>query len=96
LHTQETVGDPLPARRIVGNVADLCKQLRDAALDGRVDKLRRLVELGADVSAPDQYGGTALHEAAVTGHVEAMRVLVELGADVHACCINAHMYTYII
>jgi ankyrin repeat protein len=51
-----------------------------AAKCGRVDAIRLLAELGADVNA-DPYRGTALTWAAVNGHVEAVRALVALGAD---------------
>jgi ankyrin repeat protein len=52
-----------------------------AAKSGRVEALRVLAELGADVDA-DPYRGTALTWAAVNGHAGAVRALVrELGAD---------------
>jgi hypothetical protein len=81
--TQETFGDPLPTRNMVGGGALLSQRLRRAALEGRVEELRRLVRRGADVHFQDQRGCTTLHAAVVHGHVEAVRVLVELGADVH-------------
>jgi ankyrin repeat protein len=51
-----------------------------AAKSDRVDAIRLLVELGADVNA-DPYRGTALTWAAVNGRVESVRTLVKLGAD---------------
>jgi ankyrin repeat protein len=51
-----------------------------AAKSGRVEAIRLLVELGADVGA-DPYRGTPLTWAAVNGRVDAVRALVELGAD---------------
>jgi ankyrin repeat protein len=51
-----------------------------AAKSGRVEAIRSLVELGAQVDA-DPYRGTALAWAAVNGRVDAVRALVELGAD---------------
>jgi ankyrin repeat protein len=51
-----------------------------AAKCDRVDAIRLLVELGADVNA-DPYRGTPLTWAAVNGRVAAVRTLVELGAD---------------
>ena len=44
-----------------------------AAHHGRVDALRALVELGADVAAADERGVTALMQAAAGGHVDALR-----------------------
>jgi ankyrin repeat protein len=55
--------------------------LHDAALDGEVTEMRRLVAAGAIVDERDADGDTALHCASMNGHVEAMRALVELGAN---------------
>jgi hypothetical protein len=56
--------------------------LQQAAGNGNVAEMRRLVANGRNVNERDADGDTALHVAAVYGHVEAMRVLVvELGAD---------------
>lgn len=51
-----------------------------AALQGRVDLMKLLVEAGADVN----YGGfsTPLVVAAQNGHLEVVRFLVEAGADI--------------
>jgi ankyrin repeat protein len=51
-----------------------------AAKSDRVEAIRLLVELGAEVDA-DPYRGTPLTWAAVNGHVRSVRTLVELGAD---------------
>jgi ankyrin repeat protein len=51
-----------------------------AAKAGRVEAVRLLVSLGADVDA-DPYRGTALAWAAANGRVAAIRALVALGAD---------------
>jgi len=52
----------------------------------RLDAIRRLVELGADVNGRTTFGGdiegaTALHLAAQGGSVEVVRTLLDLGAD---------------
>lgn len=66
--------------------------------NNRLEQLKLLVSLGADVDlkmkSPGEFyhqvygwvgtGGTALHIAAVAGYDEAVEVLVELGADVNA------------
>jgi peptide-methionine (S)-S-oxide reductase len=55
-----------------------------AALNGRADALRRMVELGADVNAKseDLYAhATPLHHAVCSGSLEAVTALVEAGAD---------------
>jgi ankyrin repeat protein len=51
-----------------------------AAKSDRVEAVRLLAELGADVDA-DPYRGTPLTWAAVNGRVAAVRTLVELGAN---------------
>jgi ankyrin repeat protein len=51
-----------------------------AAKSDRVDALRALVDLGADVDA-DPYRGTALTWAAVNGHTKSVQTLLDLGAD---------------
>jgi ankyrin repeat protein len=51
-----------------------------AAKSDRVESIRLLVELGADINA-DPYRGTPLTWAAVNGRVKSVRALVGLGAD---------------
>ncbi len=51
-----------------------------AAKSDRVEAIRLLVELGAQVDA-DPYRGTPLTWAAVNGHADSIRTLAELGAD---------------
>jgi ankyrin repeat protein len=43
--------------------------------------LRALLELTADVNAPDQRGWTPLHLAAAYGYASSVRLLLEAGAD---------------
>ena len=54
-----------------------------AALNGRADALRRMIELGADVNRPSgalYSHGRPVHHAVCSGSLEAVRVLVEAGA----------------
>ena len=51
--------------------------LHVAAAIGRVGVVGRLLKLGADPSAVDDYGFTALHWAAQNGHLEMVHHLVE-------------------
>jgi len=58
-----------------------------AALNGKAEALRRMIELGVDVNSPskDLYAhATPLHHAVCSGSVEAVRVLVEAGAGLRA------------
>jgi peptide-methionine (S)-S-oxide reductase len=55
-----------------------------AALHGKVDALRRMLDLGADVNSPstDIYShATPLHHAVCSGSLDAVKVLVEAGAE---------------
>jgi ankyrin len=48
----------------------------------------QLIEAGADVSARDQFGRTAVHGAAIHGWNDAIRALVAAGADPSAADVN--------
>ena len=64
-------------------------ELFQAALNGDVAELRRLVANGRNVNERDADGCTALHYAANNGHVEVLQVLLEqLGADKDAKDVN--------
>ena len=56
--------------------------LHRAALQGRTDILRTLLDLGADIHAADHEGATALHRAVQGGAVAAVLLLLEAGADI--------------
>jgi peptide-methionine (S)-S-oxide reductase len=75
--------------RLAGSASGREKQfaLTLAALRGKAEALRRLIEIGVDVSAvsPDLYShATPLHHAVHSGSLDAVRVLVGAGADVDA------------
>lgn len=55
-----------------------------AALNGKAEALRWMIDLGVDVNSPsaDLYShATALHHAVYSGSLEAVKVLVDAGAD---------------
>jgi ankyrin repeat protein len=56
----------------------------DAAEDGDLDGLRRLLRAGADVNETQGDGRTALHFAADEGNLELVELLLAAGANVHA------------
>lgn len=51
---------------------------------GQVHSVQALLDAGADISACDSAGGTALHAATLRGHVDASRVLLDAGSDCNA------------
>lgn len=57
--------------------------LCDAALNGRIEIMRFLLENGAEIDARDIDGNTVLHSVAVTGRVGVIRFLVESGAPIN-------------
>jgi ankyrin repeat protein len=54
-----------------------------AALEGRTEAVKALLQKGADVNAKDDMGRTALMFAAINAHDETVKVLLEYGADVN-------------
>jgi uncharacterized protein len=58
--------------------------LMRAALDGKTETVRELIDQGADVNQRDDNGRTALMFAVVNMHYDTMKVLLEFGADVNA------------
>jgi ankyrin repeat protein len=58
--------------------------LIEAAADGRTERVRELIDRGADVHARDSGGRTALTAAAFSNQLGAARLLVAVGADVNA------------
>ena len=60
-----------------GNQNELNQQLlREAATEGRLDEVRRLIKEGAAVNAKNKYGLTPLHFAALKGHIEIVKSLL--------------------
>jgi len=58
--------------------------LHDAADNGDVEKVRALLDAGANVNARNNYGETALMRTALNGHAEVAALLIDAGADVDA------------
>jgi ankyrin repeat protein len=60
------------------------EELRRAADEGDLARVRDLIAAGADINAPGPHGHTALMAAANKGHAEVVRALLESGADPRA------------
>lgn len=60
--------------------SDACASpLHEAAFQGRVDEVRRLLEAGADPHARSFTGETPLHLAALAGRADVVRLLLDKG-----------------
>lgn len=60
-------------------------KLIEAAASGRVNCVRRLLDLGADIHVEDDEGpDTPLQLAAMHGHSATVKLLLDRGADIHA------------
>ena len=57
--------------------------LMNAAMLGRLDVVKALIESGADIQTKGQFGYTALHAAAQGGHLDVVQALVKYGASVN-------------
>eukprot|EP00854_Cymbomonas_tetramitiformis_P004787 gene4787-5854_t len=62
------------------DLADPAAEICQAAADGDLDQLRRLVHTGLDVNCCDYDSRTALHLAASNGHLPCVQYLLELKA----------------
>jgi ankyrin repeat protein/fermentation-respiration switch protein FrsA (DUF1100 family) len=63
---------------------DKNEKLLEAVKEGDTDKLKTLIERGADPNAKDILGSPALIGAACAGHTEMVETLLSAGADVNA------------
>eukprot|EP00960_Hanusia_phi_P046167 757663-Hanusia_phi.AAC.2 len=57
--------------------------LHFAALEGRIEAIKLLVVLGADINSVNSVGRTPLHYAAMEGRTEACACLLDLGASLN-------------
>ena len=58
--------------------------LMRAALKGNTERVKELINEGADINQRDENSRTALMFAVINGHYQTMKVLLEYGADVNA------------
>ena len=63
------------------SVSELNWMLDDAVNRAEVEEVRKLLDQGADVNAPDSLGETPLMNAAWVGSVEVVLLLLERGAS---------------
>ncbi|MEW6356608.1 MAG: ankyrin repeat domain-containing protein [Planctomycetota bacterium] len=58
-------------------------KLRSAAKAGNVERVKQLLDAGADINGADMFSQTALHLAALHGHKDVVQLLIDRGADVN-------------
>ena len=74
---------------LISSCATMARQqttyvLRQSAREGDYAEVKRLIEVGADVNAQDDYGNTALMVALEMGYIEIAKLLIDAGAYVNA------------
>ncbi|WP_409152637.1 ankyrin repeat domain-containing protein [Fretibacterium fastidiosum] len=91
LHTRSVSGFVflflLPLTLFAGQASATDTKTEDllAIADGaRPERVRQLIQAGADVNAKNEYGWTPLMIAAIENTPEVLKVLIEAGADVNA------------
>jgi ankyrin repeat protein len=61
------------------------EEIIEAAEENNLPEVRRLLSVGADVNAKNNYyGETPLHRASCQGHVQVVKALLEHGAEIEA------------
>jgi len=75
-------------------VADLKKELRWAAQNGDVEKVKELIASGVDVDSLVDGVHTPLMFAVYYGHYEVAKILIDKGADVNAAHSTNHTVLY--
>lgn len=69
---------------------NLERQLRDAALIGDLEEVKRLIKEGVPVNAPDTFNNTPLLHATRRGKTGCIRFLIDQGADVNMANKNGY------
>lgn len=57
-------------------------KIYEAAENGNLEELNKLISAGADIEERDRMGFTALHNAAFWGYTECLKELIKAGADI--------------
>ena len=60
-----------------------CTPLHEAAISGKANVAKLLLDIGAEPNATDQFERTPLLDAATAGHQEVAQILIESGAELN-------------
>ncbi|KAF8170713.1 hypothetical protein K438DRAFT_1982570 [Mycena galopus ATCC 62051] len=84
--SSSTTALPAPRRRrtfgLVGKLFQKQTAIVQAASDGDIDRVARLISMGMDVNAVDRWGWSALSMCGYGGHVAIARLLLDHGAKI--------------
>ncbi|CAH1788293.1 unnamed protein product [Owenia fusiformis] len=78
-----SVGSPVPSSPINKKNAKGETALHVACIKGQIDKVKKLLDEGANPNTKDHAGWTPLHEASNHGHVKVVELLLDYGAGVN-------------
>lgn len=63
---------------------EMNQRLYKAAIIGNKEDVKILIDNGANMEAPDEYGNTALINATICGHTETIKALLSKGVNIDA------------
>ena len=71
-------------------------ELNQAATNGDITKIERLLDAGADPNARNEWGATALHGGAtINGHIDIIKALLDAGTDPNTRNISGYTALHI-
>ena len=76
-----------------GDKNTLNQQLIQAAKEGKLDKVQKLIDDGADVNLKDSDEWTPLHHVATKGHIETVKSLIDKQMSIQKMIVGAHHCT---
>jgi ankyrin repeat protein len=81
----EKTKDPISpvSDKVTSAIPEQNISIHEAALNGQLSQITRLLQGGSDFNAQDQDGCTALMYASFNGHIEIIKTLIEKGANVN-------------
>jgi ankyrin repeat protein len=69
---------------MASSLENIDQELINAAAEGKIDVVKKLIDAGADLTARDDSDRTALIWAALRNYPDVVKTLLEAGADINA------------